>query len=65
MAELPPVSKIDESEWERHKELISSLYLGTNQDENQHSKEDEDQIKGQTLDKLAESMRVMHGFTAR
>ncbi|KAI0867601.1 ankyrin [Hypoxylon argillaceum] len=64
MEELLSVSRIDEDEWDRHKEVIISLYLGTSQDQTQRTEEGEDHTKGQTLKKLAESMRVMHGFNA-
>ncbi|KAI0535181.1 hypothetical protein GGR58DRAFT_504575 [Xylaria digitata] len=60
MAALPPPSGTTEEEWDHYKETILSLYLGTGYDEGQRHGES----NSQTLYKLAESMRLNHGFTA-
>ncbi|KAI0975850.1 hypothetical protein F4678DRAFT_285152 [Xylaria arbuscula] len=60
MAAPTPSSRITEEEWDRHKQAITSLYLGTG-----HSARDGGSpAKGQTLDELAASMTTSHGFTA-
>lgn len=58
MATLPPSSNIEEEEWDHHKNLIISLYLGTGHEDSGG------QIKGKTLSEVAESMRG-YGFNAR
>jgi hypothetical protein len=65
MAALPQSSDIKEEEWDRYKDVITSLYLGVSHGESERVQEGESQMKGKTLSKLAESMRVMHGFAAR
>ncbi|KAF2967671.1 hypothetical protein GQX73_g5908 [Xylaria multiplex] len=64
MAALPPPSRITEEEWDHYKEIIISLFLGTGYDEGQYHEEGDSQASGQTLDELAASMRLVHGFTA-
>jgi hypothetical protein len=65
MAAVLRPSKITEEEWDRYKDIIVSLYLGIGPKECERVQDGESQLKGQTLDELAESMRVVHGFTAR
>ena len=61
MAAPPSSSRITEEEWDRHKPLILSIYLGT-----RHGVGDGDgQTEGQTLQQLAASMKEIHGFNAR
>ncbi|RYC59839.1 hypothetical protein CHU98_g6367 [Xylaria longipes] len=63
MVTFPPSSNIGEEEWDRHKNLIISLYLGTDHEDREGSDVDEGQIKGKTLSEVAESMRG-YGFNA-
>ncbi|KAI0544847.1 ankyrin [Xylaria curta] len=62
MATFPP-SKIREEEWDRHKNRIITLYLGTNFEDSEGGEVGEGQVKGKTLDEVAESMRG-YGFNA-
>ncbi|KAI0435918.1 ankyrin [Xylaria telfairii] len=57
MATLHPSSNMEEEEWDRHKSLIISLYLGMDNEESGG------QIKGKTLSEVAEFMRG-YGFNA-
>ncbi|KAI0452291.1 ankyrin [Xylaria acuta] len=63
MAAFPPSYKIGEEEWDLHQNLIISLYLGKDHEESESLGAGEDQIKGKTLDEVAESMRG-YGFNA-
>ncbi|KAI1753212.1 ankyrin [Xylaria castorea] len=63
MATFPLSSKIREEEWDHHKSLIISLYLGTDHEESEGVEVGEGQITGKTLDEVAESMRG-YGFNA-
>ncbi|KAI1428309.1 ankyrin [Xylaria sp. FL1777] len=64
MPTLSQPSKITEEEWERHKNVIISLYLGTARNESEPIPEGEAQSKGLTLKDLTQSMREVYGFTA-
>ncbi|KAI3325678.1 ankyrin [Xylariaceae sp. AK1471] len=64
MAALLQPSSITEEEWDCYKDVIISLYLGHSDRESERVEEGKGEIKGKTLPELAESMRVMHGFTA-
>ncbi|KAJ2982173.1 hypothetical protein NUW58_g4377 [Xylaria curta] len=63
MATLPPTTKIEEEEWDRHKDTIISLYLGTSHGEGICDIEGENWSRGMTLGELVESMK-RRGLTA-
>ncbi|KAI0405171.1 ankyrin [Xylaria palmicola] len=63
MAALIPSSNTDEAEWNHHKDLIISLYLGASQGERDRAREHDGLAGGQTLDELVASMKT-YGFVA-